>query len=332
MLPGVTQISSVLEAYSGRRVLITGAGGFIGRALARLAAHSAAQVWAVVRPGGESSLEDLGHDINVVVSDLSLLGSFSRIYLSVRPHITFHLVSYGVDPSERDPTLADQVNHALVGEVAEIISSGQHPPWPGVQLVRTGSAAEYGRVDGPVREDSPTRPVSLYGRTKLAGTWALSRAIQSGALCGVTARLFTVYGPGEHPVRLLPSLVEAARTHARLQLTAGEQRRDFTYVGDVAEGLLRLGACSCEAAPIVNVATGELHSVREFAETAAQVLGMMPEQLGFGALPYRPDEAPHGPVDVSRLESLAGWRPRTTIAEGVEQTARLAGLPIGARN
>jgi nucleoside-diphosphate-sugar epimerase len=332
MLREVTESSEILKAYDGCRVLLTGASGFIGRALAQLVTRSAAQVWLVTRQGGESSLEGLGHDTNIVVSDLSLLGSFSRIYLSVRPHITFHLAGYGVDPSERDPIIADQVNHGLVGEVAEIISSGGHPRWPGVQLVRTGSAAEYGAVNGPVHEDSHARPVSLYGQTKLAGTWALSRAIQSGALRGVTARLFTVYGPGEHPLRLLPSLLDAERNRAHLQLTAGEQRRDFTYLGDVAEGLLRLGACPCEAVPVVNLATGALHSVREFAETAAQVLGIKPEQLEFGALPYRPDETPHGPVDTSRLESLLGWRPPTGIADGIRETARLAPRPSGARS
>ena len=78
----------------------------------------------------------------------------------------------------------------------------------------------------------------------------------------VTARLFTVYGPGEHCGRLLPSLIEAARAEKPLELTAGTQLRDLTYVEDVAEGLLRLGLAQAEPGSVVNLATGHLTMVR----------------------------------------------------------------------
>jgi nucleoside-diphosphate-sugar epimerase len=136
----------------------------------------------------------------------------------------------------------------------------------------------------------------------------------------VTARLFTVFGPGEHPGRLLPSLITAAAAGMPVALSAGAQQRDFTYVEDVADGLLRLGATPDLTGTVVNLATGRLTSVREFAERAARVLEVPAERLQFGALPGHDGEMPHASVHVDLLRQLTGWVPGTSIEAGVSRT------------
>jgi nucleoside-diphosphate-sugar epimerase len=116
---------------------------------------------------------------------------------------------------------------------------------------------------------------------------------------------------------LLPSLIEAARTGQTIRLTDGRQRRDFTYVADVAEGLLRLGMSSAEPGEIVNLATGRLIAVRQFVEQAAHILNISEERLLFGALPTRPEEMNHSPVAIDRLRRLTGWTPPTGIQDGI---------------
>ena len=133
-------------------------------------------------------------------------------------------------------------------------------------------------------------------------------------------RGFTAYGPGEPAQRLLPSLISAAGSHGPLALTAGEQPRDFTYVQEVAEGLLRLGLVSQRAGPVINLATGKLTRVRGFIETAADVLGIDSDRLLFGAIPYRAEEMWHGPVDVTRLRDATGWTPGLEIRAGIRDT------------
>jgi nucleoside-diphosphate-sugar epimerase len=140
---------------------------------------------------------------------------------------------------------------------------------------------------------------------------------------GVTARLFSVYGPGDASGRLLPAIVEAAHAGTSVRLTPGDQRRDFTYVEDVAEGLLRLGAARPLGGDPVNLSTGSLVSVRVFAEIAAAVLGMSATALDFGVLPVRPDEVAYRSVDVSRLRALTGWTPATSVREGIRRTVEL---------
>ena len=108
-----------------------------------------------------------------------------------------------------------------------------------------------------------------------------------------------------------------------IDLTAGLQKRDFTYVEDVVEGLLRLGTVWTTSAGMVNVATGQLYTVRHFIETAAQILGIRSDNLNFGALPTRNEEMEHDPVTIRKLVDLTAWAPSTTISQGIRRTREL---------
>jgi UDP-glucose 4-epimerase len=179
---------------------------------------------------------------------------------------------------------------------------------------------EYGAVKGDLREDGATHPTSLYGKSKLGGTEAVVSFCKRKDLGAITARLFGVYGPGESAERLLPTLIAAASNKAgRIELTAGLHKRDFTYVEDVAEALLRLGLSDCRSGEVVNVATGTLTTIRAFVETAAKIFGIAEDRLDFGALETRAEEMNHDPVNVARLFELTGWKLETDLNEGLRR-------------
>ena len=270
---------------------------------------------------------DVGAQAPIEVVDGLRAGALPALLARLRPAIVFNAIGYGVDRSERDGELARRINAELPAELARAVAAARAGDWSGAALVHVGSALEYGEIGGDLREDSPPRATTLYGSTKLAGTRALRQAAGELGLAAPTARLFTVYGPGEHAGRLLPSLMEAAIESADLPLTAGEQLRDFTWIGDVAEGLLRLGAQPCPPGRVFNLATGTLTSVRAFVETAAAELGIAPTRLRFGALPTRSEEMSHGPVNVERLRAALGWTPPTGVAAGVRLARDFAADP-----
>ena len=311
----------ILKKYSGRRVLVTGATGFIGLWVARALSRGGAMLYVTGRngPALRSACKENGLAAEVIEADLSQPGAFTSLHQQANPAITFNLAGYGVDREERDASLSAAINTRLVRQMAETVSAAEPGDWKGMQLVHVGSAFEYGPVQGQLTEESATRPTSLYGETKLAGTRELLAVQKKTGLRAITARLFNVYGPGEHAPRLLPSLLRAARSGEKLPLTAGEQRRDFVYVEDVAEGLLRLGMLD-RSPGIVNLATGQLTSVREFVLCAARVLGLKAEQLQFGAIPVRGDEVQQAPISTKRLEELIGWRPEYSIEKGIRAT------------
>lgn len=311
--------------YHAVRVAVLGATGFVGRWVARSLTAQGAALALVVRDGARAAriASDYGLAGEIITADLCDPATARALVADLRPAVLFNLVGYGVDRAERDPTSAYAINAQLVAALAGAMARTAVIGWRGQRLIHVGSALEYGVQGGDLCEESLPLPTTLYGRSKLAGTEALSRCCISRRLRGLTARLFTVYGPGEHAGRLLPSLIAAARSGQPLALSAGQQRRDFAFVGDVAEGLLRLGLSAAPPGAVVNLATGELTSVRRFVEIAATQLAIPSDQLHFGALPTRAEEMAHDPVAIGRLRQLTGWRPPTTVAAGVALTAAM---------
>ncbi|HEX7069999.1 MAG TPA: NAD(P)-dependent oxidoreductase, partial [Rhodothermales bacterium] len=316
-----------IVAYAGVRVLVLGASGFIGRWVARMLTEAGADLHLTVRDAqaSERVFADFGVSGRVLESDFSDQREVQEVLRDVRPSITFNLAGYGVDRSERDERLAQRINADFPAEVGTAAGAVRDAAWPGQDVVHVGSALEYGEVGGDLNEETEPNPTTLYGRTKLEGTLRLRDASRTTGARAVTARLFTVYGPGEHDGRLLPSILAAHRSGESLPLTEGLQKRDFTYVEDVAEGLLRLGLAEAEPGEAINLATGRLTTVRQFAETAADVLGMPADRLQFGSVPVRSEEMAHDPVSIRRLEARTGWRPTTGIREGIALAAAFMG-------
>ena len=313
---------SKLQAYRGVGVVVTGASGFIGRWIARLLTSTGARLYLVARDAERMRRvsEEYGFRGEIIKSDLTQEGAFRELWNELRPGITFNLAAHGVALGERDAELARALNDRLVGEIAEVVAETPNDGWRGARLIHAGSALEYGPVEGEVSETLEPQPTTLYGRTKLAGTNRLLEARLTTELRAVVARIFTAYGPGEQEGRLLPSLRVVGKSSETIDLTAGEQMRDFTHVSDVAEGMIRLGQVTGDLEGVVNVATGELCSVRRFIETASDLIGIPRQALNFGKLPYRAEEMWHGPVDVRRLQRLTGWRPNQGIHEGIGST------------
>ncbi len=309
-----------LASYAGVRVLVTGASGFIGRWIARALTQAGADLVLAVRDAATMRLiaERYGVSGAVAVCDFRNPADIVALVRASRPLVTFNAVGYGVDATEQDQGEMAAINADAVLHLADAIQQHGDTAWSDVRLVHLGSALEYGAASGRLPETEEATPTTSYGRTKLRATLGL--ASRGSALRSLTARLFTVYGPGEHGGRLLPTLLEVRARDNRIPLTDGTQRRDFTYVADVAEGLVRLGLSHSPGGWVVNLATGKLVTVRNFAETAARVLGMPLEALDFGAIQRRRVEMAHDDVTIDRLVALTGWRPGTSIENGIRAT------------
>lgn len=318
--------SDLHTIYKGKNVIVLGASGFIGRWLARELCRNGAKVFLLIRNSltGKKIFNQYEIEGEIIEIDLTnKQSSLLDIFHKIKPAITFNLAGYGIDRRERDNDIAYKINTDLVKSICNAVALTKNNAWLGQDFIHVGSALEYGEMGGDLAENSATNPTTLYGQSKLAGTQLLTQYCQKKIIKGITARLFTVYGPGEHRGRLLPSLFEVALDGQTLPLTTGLQKRDFTYITDVVDGLLRLGAVtetttnSEEQYDIVNLASGQLNTVREFVETAAKALSISNEQLQFGAIPTRNEEMEHLPVSNSRLVNLTHWCPSTGIYEGV---------------
>jgi UDP-glucose 4-epimerase len=319
-MPGGAALS-----YARVRVLVTGASGFIGRHVAAALQAAGADVAVLARDPARVDAAIASRAV-VLHADLNNTGEFASVIARFRPAILFNLAGYGVARDERDEVITRHVNMHAVGEAIEAMSADADEAWEGARIVQAGSALEYGAITEPLDENAQPLPTTSYGQTKLAATTILKHAREQVGFPSVTARLFTVFGPGERQGRLFPTLLAARATKGRIPLSIGTQSRDWVYVEDVATALVALGRVPAATlvggqppfdAPSINVASGNLTSVRDFALAAARALGIDEARLGFGDVPQHPDEMFHGPVPVVRLQTAIGFLPPADPSSGL---------------
>lgn len=243
-------------------VLVTGAGGFIGRRMvAWLAARGiAATGWT----RADVDLEDAAAVADAVAA--------------LDPAIILHLAAIPARSSDSDWRL-------IAREAAMVDALAAALPF-GATLVCCGSMAEIGH-SGIHDEHVQCRPHTLYGMAKYAGTSRALAMVAEGRSIRV-ARLFGVYGPGEGPQRLIPSLVSRLARAEPVMLSDGLQVRDFVHVDDVCAALWALASAPDGGAPgLVNVGTGQGISVADVCRSVADALGADHALLHFGAIERR---------------------------------------------
>jgi nucleoside-diphosphate-sugar epimerase len=190
----------------------------------------------------------------------------------------------------------------------------------GVRAVVTGTCAEYdwSRAGEPLSECStPLAPRGAYGRAKDALRGELERLSETAGLSAAWARLFFLFGPAEHPARLVPSVARALLDGHPAPCSSGHQVRDYLSSEAAGQGLAVLLDGAVQGP--VNLGTGRATSVRELVELVAQAAGR-PDLLRLGAVPARPDEPARIVADVTRWRSEVGWRVPDDLAPAIEAT------------
>jgi nucleoside-diphosphate-sugar epimerase len=177
-------------------------------------------------------------------------------------------------------------------------------------LVVAGTSAEYAPSERPIMEDDLVRPRSAYGASKAALATLLNSTWRPPGLRVAWARLFNITGPGEHPDRLLPWVTRSMLAGRTVDLSPGDQVRDFLDVRDVAAALTALSASDADGA--FNVCSGRGVTLRELL-TGLAALVQGEALLEFGARPIPGGEPMVVVGDNTRLIRATGWQPRIGV-------------------
>jgi len=297
------------------RCLLTGATGFLGSCvLRRLLQGTGTEVAILMRPSSNPwRIEELLPRVKILRGDLLSLSDVADEVRRFAPDTVLHLAWYGVGGRHRNDPQQVARNVESSSELLQLAARSGCRTY-----VALGSQAEYGPQNRMLDESAPTRPTTTYGAAKLR-TFLRSRELaQQANIRFAWVRLFSTYGPKDNPDWMLPSLIRSLCRGERPALTAGEQRWDYLYVEDAAEAICGV-AETPDASGVFNLGSGHVETVRRVAETVRDLIDpSLP--LGFGEVPYRPDQVMHLQADVSRLCSVTGWTPRTALAEGLART------------
>ena len=293
------------------RVLVTGAGGFIGSHVARALLAQGHAVTALARPS--TSLARLAEIADALtVAHFSSADELPAIVAEARPEACIHLAWYA-EPG-RYLTAAPENIASLNQSLAllnALIQSGCE------QIVMAGTCAEYDAERGWLHEDGPTKPETIYAASKLALSLVAAQIAVAAGVRFAWARLFYLYGPSEDERRMVPALLRALLRGQEFPASSGEQVRDYLHVEDVAEALCAFATQAVSG--VYNVSSGEPVAVRQLMEIAAEVVGKA-GLIQFSALPPRPWDPPFICGDNRKLRAL-GWRSRHSLRSGLEQTA-----------
>ena len=297
------------------RYLVTGGCGFVGSALVRRLLAEPCEV-VVVDDLSRGSVENLGPDqdrVRVIEQDVTQ--SLSRIFSSFQPHAVIHLAALHFIPDcDADPARCLRVNVDGTRSVLEAVGALSDP----VSLVLASSAAVYAPADGPHREQEDSLgPVDVYGYSKLwAEELAAGFAARTGTAVGI-ARLFNVFGPGETNAHFIPSLISQMKAGESVRLGNLSSKRDYVFVDDVADALLRLARYGLDGqSATVNVGSGRAYSGNEVVEALAGLAeaGVAPVT---DPSRLRPVDRPVLLADPTLAQKLLDWTPRTSLIEGL---------------
>ncbi|HYM45161.1 MAG TPA: NAD(P)-dependent oxidoreductase [Solirubrobacteraceae bacterium] len=291
------------------RVLLTGAGGFVGSSALRALLRDGYEVHAVSSRVRREEPGVVWH-----LADLHAQDSAEELLGRVRPELLLHLAWY----AEHGRFWRSVENVRWVESTLRLMRAfARHE---GRRAVLAGTCAEYEwSPEGGVlcEAATPLRPATLYGVSKDA-TRAVAQALaEETELELAWGRIFFPYGPGEPRARLLPSVACALLAGVPAPVSEGSQVRDFVHVEDVAEAFVALLGSDVRGA--VNVGSGEGVTVRAAVELVGAATGRA-DLVRFGALESRPGEPAALIADVGRLREEVGFESRISLEDGVAAT------------
>lgn len=298
------------------KTFIVGATGFVGANLAhKLAAEGEDEVHVLLRPSSKTwRLEPILEKLVVHRGDINDGPGLIQILSRARPQAVYHLAVYGAYPRQTD--VAQMLQTAVFGTLNLLAAAHQ----AGAEIVvNIGSSSEYGVKSHPMKEDELLEPATGYGVAKAAQTLLCQEFSKEKKVPVITMRIFSAYGPYEEPGRLVPTVIQKALFGQPIPLANPKTARDFIYIDDVVAALLLAGRHPEFGGQIFNLGTGVQHTITEAVEIITKLAHSRSEPR-WGEISSRDFDTGQWVADTAKLQSTLGFKPKYSLAEGLEKT------------
>lgn len=298
-----------------KRAIITGATGAVGTALVKELIFHNVEVLVFCRE--ESKRNEQIPEHKLVTKRYCSLSELATVQNDTGKDYDcfYHFAWEGTTGTARnDMYLQNQNVKYALDAVATAKRFGCHT------FIGAGSQAEYGRVEGMLKPDTPTFPEMGYGIGKLcAGQMTREYAHQLG-MKHIWTRILSVYGPHDGAQSMVMSTINKLKNGKVPQFTKGEQMWDYLYSGDAAEAFRLLGERGIDG-KIYVLGSGTARPLAEYIKDIRNIVNPNAE-IDLGAIPYSERQVMHLQADVDELHNDTGWTAHTTFTEGIENILR----------
>ena len=293
-----------------KRIVITGPTGAIGMALIKKCIEQRTAVLAICHKGSKR-IANIPRNLLIEVLELDLAD-----YHTFEPKgiekcdVFYHLAWNGTFGDTRNdmPLQVKNIQYAL--DAAALAKRlGCHT------FVGAGSQAEYGRVEGLLRPDTPAFPENGYGMAKLCAGQMSRTVCEQLGMNHIWTRILSVYGPYDGKDTMVMSSIRKMLANEPTEFTKGEQLWDYLYSEDAADALLALGTDGVHG-KVYCLGSGEAHPLSWYIEIMHK-LSNSTADIGLGKMPYRDKQVMHLQADISELQKDVGFEPKTSFEEGV---------------
>ncbi len=297
--------------------LVTGGTGFVGSHLVRRLVADGFDTHLLCRSASDFwRLTDVLPRVHRTIAPLEDAARLQAAVAAIRPAYIFHLASSTVVAGASAD--ADELMRANLLGTANLLDACSQVDYSG--LVSTGDSFEYSGSHQPHAEDEECRPASAHGVSKLAATLRAQSAARERGRPVLVLRLFSTYGPADHPRRLAPRVIAAALAGEPLKLSQPGISRDWVYIDDVVDLYIEAARNAGRlAGGVYNAGSGLAVTIGEVVETILRLTGAsVPVQ--WGEFPAPPHDAFPWTADPRRTFEALAWRPRVPLEEGLSRT------------
>lgn len=301
--------------------LVTGAAGFLGSHVVDCLLHQGVSVVAVdnIAWGRVENLSSAQRDprLTMAIEDVRDQPAMDRLIQRHKPVAVVHLAALHFIPAaEADPVEALDIN---VRGTQSVLTACRAARVDRLWFASTGDV--YAPSEAPLEEDAVLAPFNIYGLSKLMGEQLIDlQSKQRPDACYVVGRLFNLYGSRETNPHILPEIVKQCRERPDLPLRLGNlwPRRDLVPVTEAARAVVDMTRHASQGVTIVNVATGESHSMQEVIDAIGELKGR-PLIVETDPSKVRSVERPHLQADVAKLRQMIGWTPHADLHRGLRK-------------
>lgn len=293
-----------------KRVLVTGATGFIGRWTLTKLLEKGYEVHAV----SSKKYEGNPKSIHWYCCDLLETPMIDALFKDIKPTHLLHFAWY----TEPNKCKNSNNNLSWVQSSIEIFKAFQKNG--GKRAVVSGTCFEYNLRYGYLIENLiPLEPHTLYGTCKLSLLKICQEFCKKNNLSLAWGRVFYVFGPYENSTRVIPYVINSLIDGKKAFCSHGNQIRDYLYVEDVASAFVDL--IDSDVEDVINIASGQAYKLKEIFALIEEKVGRK-NMIELGKIETSPNEPPLIMADISRLKEVVGWKPQYDLSTGLDKTIK----------